>query len=130
MATRVRVARYLAEQLAAGKDRRATIRTAAAWLVSRGRTRDAGYLARDTATALAEDHGYLLVRMTTARPLPAKGRRSIEVFLKERTGAQHLELVESVDPSLIGGVRLDLPQARLDATIRRELTALIEGAVR
>lgn len=130
MATRARVARYLAEQLAAGQDRATAVRAAAAWLVSRRRVRDSGYLARDTAAALAEDQGYVYARVATARPLTESGRQAIELYLKTNAGAQKLELEEVVDPTLIGGVRLDLPQARLDATVRRELTALIEGAVR
>lgn len=128
MATRTRVAQFLAEQLAEGQDRQATVQRAAAWLVTQNRGRQASYLARDAAAALAGQHAYLYARVTTARPLSDTSRQQIETYLREQTGARELELDERVDPQLIGGVQLDLPDTRLDASVRRQLTAFIEGA--
>lgn len=129
MASRTRVAHYLASRLADSGDRAKAVQAAAAWLVTTGRSRQDRYLARDVAQALSE-RGYVLVRIATARPLDADARAAIESFLRRETGAQTLELEEIIDPALIGGVRLELPGAELDATVRRRLTALVEGAQR
>ncbi len=125
MASRTAVAEYLAGQLTAGRSDAVT--AAAAWLVSKGRRRQAAYLAGDVATVLASD-GYLLARLTTARPLNDVSRQSIITFLKTKTGATTIELDEIVDPSVIGGLHLATPTAELDATVRRRLVRLVEGA--
>jgi F-type H+-transporting ATPase subunit delta len=127
MTARVDVAEHLVANLT--KDRQAAVQRAAAWLVATGRTRQAGYLARDVASALAID-GYLLVRLTTARPLAAVSRQRIEAYLKATTGATTLELAETVDPAVIGGIRIETPDAVLDDTVKSKLAKLVEGASR
>jgi F-type H+-transporting ATPase subunit delta len=127
MTARVDVAEHLVANLT--KDRQAAVQRAAAWLVATGRTRQAGYLARDVASALATD-GYLLVRLTTARPLAAVSRQRIEAYLKATTGATTLELAETVDSAVIGGIRIETPDAVLDDTVKSKLAKLVEGASR
>jgi F0F1-type ATP synthase delta subunit len=127
MTARVDVAEYLAEGLRTG--RQAAIDRAAAWLVETGQTRQAGYLARDVAQALATT-GYVLVRLVTARPISPATRQQVEAFLKGQTGATTLELVEIIDPQVIGGMRVETPDAVLDETIKTKLAKLVEGASR
>jgi F-type H+-transporting ATPase subunit delta len=122
--TRTQVAEYVAGRLA--KDRPAAVREAAAWLVATGRGRQASYLARDVAAALA-GQGYVLARITTARPLTAAVRSSVEAFLRAETGAREVELETIVDTAVIGGARIETPTAELDATVRRQLAKLVEG---
>jgi F-type H+-transporting ATPase subunit delta len=122
--TRTQVAEYVADHLAT--DRPAVLRSAAAWLVSKGRGRQASYLARDVATVLA-GRSYVLARVTTARPLSAETRAAVEAFVRAETGARDLELDATVDPAVIGGVRLEIPTAELDATVRQRLAKIVEG---
>src|SRR4051812_44647467 len=114
MASRLQVAEYLADRLEGG--RKDAVQAAAAWLLDNGRGRDARYLARDAAAALAE-RGHVLAQVVTARPLTAEALAEVEAFIKKTTGAKTLELVTSVDPALIGGIKIELPAATLDASV-------------
>jgi F-type H+-transporting ATPase subunit delta len=76
---------------------------------------------------LLAERGYVYARVTTARPLAAPVRSSVEAFLRQATGARELELETRVEPAVIGGVRLEIPTAELDATVRHRLAKLVEG---
>jgi F0F1-type ATP synthase delta subunit len=124
MASRMQVAQYVADELP--KDRTKAVQAAAAWLVERGRGRDARYLARDVAAVLAAQ-GHVLAQVITARPLEAGARQAVEGFIKETTGAKEIELETSVDKTLIGGIKIELPNATMDATVRAKLDKFVEG---
>jgi F0F1-type ATP synthase delta subunit len=126
MVSRVQVAAFVAERLAS--ERPKMLRDAAAWLIETGRIRQARYLARDVAAILA-DRGYVLVRVTSARPLEGEARASIERFVREQTGARELELETAVDETLIGGVKIETPLAALDDTVRTKLVRYAEGVM-
>jgi hypothetical protein len=78
MTTRTQVAAFVTDALERGET--GVIQSAAAWLVSTGRERQAGYLTRDVARELA-GRGYLWVRLTTARPLDSDALVTIEKFV-------------------------------------------------
>lgn len=124
MSSRMQVAQYVADHLAAGRGD--ALRTAAAWLVESGRARQATYLARDVARALAKT-GYLHLEVTTARPLTDASRTRIVEEMKTRTGATTVELEEHVDPSMIGGVRLATPDMAMDGSVKAKLAKYVEG---
>lgn len=48
-------------------------------------------------------------------------------MLKKATGAQNVELSETVEPELIGGVVIRTPQLELDASVKRRLTQIAGG---
>jgi F-type H+-transporting ATPase subunit delta len=127
MTTRTQVAAFVTDALERGET--GVIQSAAAWLVSTGRERQAGYLTRDVARELA-GRGYLWVRLTTARPLDSDALVTIEKFVRELTGANKLEVTTDVDPSIIGGLRLETPDAQLDATVRTKLATFVQGVSR
>jgi F-type H+-transporting ATPase subunit delta len=127
MVSRVQVATYVADHLES--DRPAALQAAASWLLDNGAARQARYLAQDVAQVLA-DRGYVLARVTTARPLAPAAAERIEEFIKKETGARHLELVTAIDPSLIGGARVDLPGSEMDGTVKAKLAKFVEGVSR
>ena len=126
MVSRVQVAHELAQRLT--HERSKVVREAAAWLVTTGRVRQARYLARDVAGILA-DKGYVLVRVTSARPLDDAARGSLETYIREQTGARELELETTVDAAVIGGVQIETPLAGLDATVHTKLVRYAEGVI-
>jgi F-type H+-transporting ATPase subunit delta len=125
MASRMQVAAYVADHVT--EDRAGALRSAAAWLTDQGQARQARYLARDVAQVLAS-RGYVLAHVTTARPLSAEGRREVERFVKEATGARELELETAVDPGLIGGITIETPGQALDASVRTKLARYVAQA--
>jgi F-type H+-transporting ATPase subunit delta len=127
MISRTQVATYVADRLR--DDRRGALRSAAAWLSSRGQGRQARYLARDVAQVLA-GRGYVLAHITTARPLSEAAWESVVQFLMKATGATEIELEKAVDPQLIGGVKIELPGQALDASVRTKLARYVEGVTR
>jgi|SRR6185369_10378995 len=124
MASRAQIAAYVAGQLSEG--RAAALKQAAAWLQDTGRVRQVKYLVQDVAAAVARD-GYVTVRITTARPLTSGAQAEIEGYIKDQTGAKQLELEMVVDRDVIGGVRVEVPGAELDATVRRKLARFVQG---
>ena len=49
---------------------------------------------------------------------------SLHQQIKDLTGATSLQLRTSLDDTVLGGVRIDIPGKRFDGTIRRKLNAL------
>ena len=116
--TRTSLARFLVAQPA--KDQRRLISQAAAWLIATGQTRRVGELASEVARLQAEQ-GDLWATVTTARPLTPASTKQIERFLKQKTGARRLQVEAKVDPAMIGGILIETPDRRLDATISAKL---------
>jgi F0F1-type ATP synthase delta subunit len=121
MITRMQVAQYVADQLP--QKRRQALQEAAAWLVTTGRTREAGYLVRDVSMVLARD-GYLAAQVTTARPIDGEVELAIKGYLTKLTSSQQIELIASVDSQILGGMQLVTPTAELDTTLRSKLITL------
>ncbi|HUD11222.1 MAG TPA: F0F1 ATP synthase subunit delta [Candidatus Saccharimonadia bacterium] len=124
MTSRAQVASYIAEKLP--RERKAATLQAAAWLIDTKRAGQARYLARDVAQALA-GRGYSLVQITSARPLDGRARDAIERYVKSQTGTRELELETMLDPSLVGGVRIETPGMVHDASVRHMLAKFVEG---
>lgn len=122
MATRTQIARNLA--LGLSTDRTAAITSAAAWLSAKGKTRQASYLARDVAWIL-EQQGYVFARVTVAKPLTSVTEKAVVDYIKSASDATEVELEVIVDPSVIGGVRIETPSSTLDETVINRLQALV-----
>lgn len=70
-----------------------------------------------------EDHGILEATVTSAVPLETQEREKLLAELQKKTG-KTICLTEKVDPSVLGGLRLDLAGKRLDGTVQRRLELL------
>lgn len=122
MATRLsrrKIAAYAVDKLMNGDSKKTVLREVAAYLITTRRTRELELLVRDIEDLLAE-RGVVVADVVSAHALTAATRAEI----KKMVGADSLQLRESVDPSVLGGVRIDLPGKRFDGTIQRKLTAL------
>ncbi len=125
--TRMEVARYVAQNLSQGRAQ--VLNEAAAWLINGRQVRQARYLASDVARIVAES-GYLYIVVTTAQQLTPEAKAKIESYLKSATGATTIEMSEIINPSIIGGVRIETPTAILDGTVHTKLANLVEGMSR
>ena len=117
--SRRKLAAYVADRLGGTETARAALKEAAAYLVETRRTRELGLLVRDIESALAV-RGTVIADVTSAHPVSA----ALRVEIARLVGVEKLELRESVDPDVLGGIRVDIPGERYDATVRRKLTAL------
>ena len=69
------------------------------------------------------DHGILEATVTSAVPLSDAEREKLLAKLQAKTG-KTIRLTEKTDPSVLGGLRLDLAGERLDGTVQRRLELL------
>jgi F-type H+-transporting ATPase subunit delta len=116
--SRRKLAYYVAEKLTKGDGKKA-LSELAAFLVETRRTDEVELLVRDIEQELA-DRGLVVANITTTRPLGD----SLKNDIKNLVGGKTLQVRETIDESVLGGVRVDIPGKRFDGTIRRKLTAL------
>jgi F-type H+-transporting ATPase subunit delta len=100
------------------------IKLLAAYLIDQHREKEADLLLNDLAHELYVQNGQLMVEVTSARPLSEAIRTQLKQLLTSRTDASRVELVEAVDPELIGGLIARTPDAVLDASVRGTLNQL------
>ena len=116
---RRKIAAFVADKLVSGEKPALALREAAAFLVDTRRTREQELLVRDIEDALAE-RGVVVANVTSAHPLTG----TLKAEIAKLAGGKTVRLRETVDPAVLGGVRVDVPGKRFDGTIRRKLTAL------
>lgn len=116
--SRRKLAEHTATKLIKGESKKA-LSELAAFLVEARRTDEVELLVRDIEQELA-DRGVVVADITTAHRLSD----SLKTDIKKMVGGNTLQVRETIDESVLGGVRVDIPGKRFDGTIRRKLTAL------
>lgn len=123
--SRRKLAKYAAEQILAGND--AVLEEIAGLLIYEKHEREIDLLVRDIEAELAE-RGEIVASVESARALDDNTRRKIEQFLAAAVSGKNskpkVSLRESIDPTLIGGLKLRTPTATLDATVLKKLNDL------
>lgn len=117
--SRRKMAEFAAEQLLAGKSSKDALKEIAAYLIETNRTGEAELVVRDIEDALARE-GVMVADVTSARPLSKAAKADVTKMI----GAKQLHLRETIDETVLGGVRINLPGKRYDGTIRHRLAAL------
>ncbi len=123
--SRRKIAAYFADELMDGRD---VTKPLAAYLVETKRTREYELVIRDIEAALAK-RGTLVVDIASSRDLAAETKKTITDYLKQTSGAASVEMRSHVDPSLLGGVRIETPGKRLDTTLRHRLNQLTASKI-
>jgi F0F1-type ATP synthase delta subunit len=118
--SRRKIAVFVTNKILAGNHQALEVmRELAAYLVTERRTRELDLIVRDIEEMLA-DSGVIVADVASARPLSDAMKAEVTAML----GATSVQLRESVDEALLGGIRIDTPGKRFDGTIRHKLTAL------
>lgn len=117
------LALHVATHLVNGKPQKDIAQQLAAYLIWTRRTKELSLIIRDIQFYLAE-HGHIAGSVTSAHELSASTLKAIESFAKEKTGAMQVSLDRTIDESVIGGIKLEIPGYELDTTIARQLTTL------
>ena len=118
--SRRKVAALLADELIAGQN---VTNKLAAYLIESKKTRELSLYVRDIEAALS-DRGALLANIASSHQLADDTQNTIVDYLKKKTGAKNVYLRQDVEPSLLGGVRIETPDQRLDTTLRHRLNQL------
>lgn len=122
--SRRRLAEFVAERTANGSFDRNSVRSLAAYLVDNHRTDQVELLLDDVAAIMASRHGVLLAEVVSAYPLEESVRTAITDYIKKAEKVERVELQESIDPDLIGGLIIRTPTAEFDSSIRTQLRHL------
>lgn len=123
--SRRRLAAYIAKEMVTGGSSSKDIaRHVAAYLLERNQADQADLLLRDVSDILAKEYGVVSAEVTSAHPLSDELRKTIAGYVKVTENAEAVELTESVDPDLIGGVVIRTPGAEFDSSIRTQLRHL------
>jgi F-type H+-transporting ATPase subunit delta len=117
------LARYIAQQLAEGSDRTVLLNELAAYLVSRKKTGQLELVVSDIARNLAE-MGTVHAKVSTARPLSVELKQTIAAYVSRIEDASHVEIQEQVEPEILGGIVIETPRKRFDASIATQLKRL------
>ena len=124
MATRISrrsLAEYYAGCVLAGDDA-VVAKQLAAYLIETRRTKELPLIVRDIEDSLAA-RGLLVADVVSAYDLDTETEQSISGYLSSLYSSK-VKLRTSVQPNVIGGVRIRTPDAELDATVRRKLMNL------
>ena len=121
--SRKRIARHIVDQLETG-NKTEVLKQLAAYVVEESREKELELIIRDINTEF-ETRGVTVVNVTTARAIDGALREQV----KSLVGGRRVELVERVEPSVLGGVAIETPSRRLDSTIQRRLINLREQKV-
>lgn len=125
--SRRQLAKYAADELQAGRSARQLAQQLAAVLAGSSRGKQADLLIADIYREL-EDRG-LVARavVSTAYPLNASQESKLETALKRAVAVDKILIDKIVDPSLLGGVKIQTANRQWDNTVRNRLKAIKEA---
>lgn len=96
----------------------------AAYLLEKKQADLSELIANDIAREIFAQSGELLVDVTSSHELAENVRKDLKKALANNTGAKSVVLNEQIDPSLIGGLIAQTPDAVLDISVRSQLKQL------
>lgn len=105
------------------KDPAKLAKAIALFLSEEKRTKDLEGLMRDITTLRAES-GVIEATVTSAFPLTGALKRDIRSLITKQHGAKEVILVEVVDPTVLGGVKIETGEHQLDVTVQQKLNRL------
>lgn len=122
--SRRKLAQYVADRLVNGEPVKEVLRGLAAYLIETHRQREARLIVRDIESALLA-RGTAVATALSARQLSEEAKQSLDSFIKNQYGnVERVIIRETIDSSLIGGIRLELPGKQLDASVKTRLEKL------
>lgn len=113
------LARYVASQIENGVSTGHVLEELAAYLVTAGREREADLVVRSIEDEFAS-RGTVIARVVTAEPLTD----ALRTLIGARVGGDTVHLDEKIDPTVLGGIRIETPDQTFDGTIKRKLLTL------
>lgn len=100
----------------------------AAFLIENGKTSDLDSLMRDVMEIRSQADGVVELSAESAYPLSVETKEQInQVARKLYPNSKEVIIHETVNPEVIGGVRLQFANASLDLTIESKLNTLREA---
>jgi F-type H+-transporting ATPase subunit delta len=117
------LAKHIATKLAAGEPRADVMKQLASYIVMHRLENDYERIINDIRVQLAQ-LGNASANVITATPLTDELRTQLEAYVKTMTDSQSVSLTEQIDPSIKGGIIIETPTKRYDASIATKLKQL------
>lgn len=95
-------------------------------LADRGRITSLARVVQEFVELANREQGIVVAAVTTAVPLDARGQQAVAERLKRLAGAKQVELHNSVDPAILGGIIARIGDELYDGSVRTQLTQLAE----
>lgn len=129
-APRKRVAQVIADDTLSHGFDAAQAHSIAAYLLEERRTNELNSLLRDVQESWAE-RGYVEVVVHSAHELSDQVQRDVETEVRALyPNAKHVTVTGAIDPTVVGGVRLEFANRQLDLSIQSELNKFKTLAVK
>lgn len=117
------LSRYVANELLNGQNHSRVVESLAAYIVEHRLQNQVEQIVADVASNLAS-MGHVEATVTTARPLGDELRGEILAYVQHIEGSKHVTLSETVEPAILGGVIIETPGKRFDASVSTKLKRL------
>jgi len=118
---RTQIARTIADRTRSKGASKEYAREVAAYLLETGRTRELDSLLRDVSADWA-DQGYVEVMARSAYPLTTAVKSDIKAQVERLyPSAKTIVVTEVADPSVIGGVQIQVANDQLDLSVEAKL---------
>lgn len=121
MISRRHLAEVIGERTLHVHDTKKLAREVAAYLLDTKQTDDLESLLRDVMEYRAQ-HGVVEAVAVSAHDLPKDVIKDIEAILKgEYPKAKKVHVINRIDPTVVGGVRVEMANEQLDLTVREKI---------
>lgn len=124
--SRRQLAGYAADQLLGKAQPSKLARELAAILIVSRRQNQAELLAEDIGWELERRGQAANAQVISARTISDRLRKDIEAHIKKAAAVKQVIINETVDPSVLGGIRIDTAAHSWDKTLGRKLTEIKE----
>lgn len=121
--TRKDIARVVAGQLEAGLPAEKIAKGLASYLIEQRRSGELESIMRDVAALRHAQNDVIEANVISAFPLTTAVKNEVARLLP----AKKVVMNETIDKSVLGGVRIEAGSTLIDATIRRQLETIKQG---
>ncbi len=83
-----------------------------------------GTILTELEKVINREEGRTVARVTSVKPLTEKSRTHLAHIFKKRYSAKEVELIESLDIKLLGGVRIEVNDEIIDFSIKNKIKKL------
>lgn len=118
------IARVVLSRLESGEKSEAVTASLAAYLIEEKQVGSLGAIIREVERLLLQGRDTLYLHITTARSVDDSVLEPMIAKFKQQNGASKVIVEHTINPDVIGGVRCETAQQRLDLTVHRQLQRL------
>ena len=122
--SRRQVTRAVVRMIEAGVPTKRVAQILATYLIRSKQTRNVELYLRDIELAVSEHFGITTVHVASVRKLNQATHKRIKQLVLSSSDAKRIEMIETIDPELIGGVVVSTADSEMDGSVRAKIRNL------